>query len=235
MPVIFQIKDKQYSYPQGWQDVTLSRWLKSLDALKKPDVLAKLQGITDAEKRREFVEAEITEKVYGLEIIPYFLAYFCFWSNVPEDVALRINVDQLEQFYKQIETNLNRSLKGCELYHNSIEYNGQTWYLPNQHLQGSTVNEFIEVSQAEHLAKQVQGNQLKALPKLLAIFLKSKPGAPYNPKQLQREKLFLSMPMDSVFKVSFFLSKLNEKLARDFRTYTAILALSQQRHKGAQA
>jgi hypothetical protein len=235
MPVLFEIKDKQYSYPQGWQDVTLSRWLESVDKLEKPEVLKQLHAIGDADKRRAFVEAEITEQVYGLEIIPYFLKYFCFWSNVPENVAARISVEQLEQVYQQIETNLNRSLKNCELYEPQIEFKGQVWYLPSQHLQGATVNEFIEASQAEHIAKQVSGNQLKALPKLLAIFLKKTKGAAYNPKQLEREKYFLEMPMDKVFKVSFFLSRLNEKLVRDFHTYMVLSHLSQLRHKGAQA
>jgi hypothetical protein len=235
MPVVFEINDKEYTYPEGWQDVNLSKWLESLEALEKPDVLQRLHAIADADKRRAFVEEAVTESVYGIEIIPYYLKYFCFWANVPETVALRISVEQLENSYQQIERNLARSLKGCELYEPEIEFNKQTWYLPKQHLQNSTVNAFIEASQAEHLAKQIKGNQLHALPKLLAIFLKKTPDATYNPKQLDREPLFLKMTMDKVFKVSFFLSKLNEKLLNDFRIYTAILALNQARHKDAQA
>lgn len=235
MPVVFSIKDKEYQYPQGWQDVTLSRWLESVDKLEKPEVLKQLHAITDPDKRRAFVAENITEDVYRMVIVPYFLEFFKFWSNVPDDVGKEINVDELSAYYQQIETNLNRSLKNCELYEPQIEFKGQVWHLPSQHLQGATVNEFIEASQAEHIAKQVQGNQLKALPKLLAIFLKKTKGAAYNPKQLEREKYFLEMPMDKVFKVSFFLSRLNEKLVRDFHTYTVLLALSQLRHKGALA
>jgi hypothetical protein len=235
MPVIFNIKDKEYSFPQSWEDVTLDKWLKSLE-IKKPEKLAKLHSMSDPKQRASFVEKEITPEVYGREIVPYFVKYFCFWSGVSEDIAMQLKMDELETFYTQIETNLNRSVEQyAKTPTDTIEHGGRTYYLPTKHLRKSTVNEFIEAAQAEHHAKQLKGNQLHAIPKLLCIFLKSKKDAPYDPRQMQREQGFMSMTMDKVFRVSFFLLRLNEKLLQDSLIYTALLRLSQAQHKDAQA
>jgi hypothetical protein len=40
MPVNFTIKDKQYSYPEGYQDVTLKKFLASIKEIgEMPQVL----------------------------------------------------------------------------------------------------------------------------------------------------------------------------------------------------
>lgn len=235
MPVIFSIQGNEYQYPEGWQDVTLAKWLDSVERLKKPDVLTNLHRLESAEARRAYVEKEITPDVYTSIIVPYFVEYCAFWCSVPSELLYKIHIDKLEALYQQIETNLNRSLAKCTQYVPYIEYKGETWYLPEQHLKNGLVGEFIEAAQAEHLAKTLQGNQMRAIPKLLCIFLKKSPKATYDPRQLQREPYFLEMPMDNVFRVSFFLSRLNERLVRNFHIYTAASHLAQLQHNKPQA
>ena len=235
MPVIFKIQNKEYSYPQGWQDVTLEKWLKSLD-IQKPEVLKTLYRLKTQKEREKHVVEKITPIVYSEKVLPYYMQYVNFWTGVSEAEMMSLKIGQLEQLYKQIETNLNRSTEAATKdTSDTIQHAGRVYYLPTQHLKKGTVSEFIEAAQAEHLAKQLEGNQLKAIPKLLCIFLKTKKDAPYNPKQMEREGLFMSLTMDKVFKVSFFLLKLNERFLQDSLIYTALSHLSQHPHKLGQA
>ena len=234
MPVQFKIKEAVYSYPEGWQDVKLSKWVQSLEQLKKPEVLTKFHAIQDANKRQAYAAECITDIVYKTEIFPYFVDFFCFWSDCPREEAGKLKKAVFEQYYQQLESNFNRSMKLAEKHQPTIEHKGTTWHLPKQHLQGDTVNTFIEASQLEFLTAQVKGSQLSAIPKLLCLFLR-KEGEGYRPELMQREPLFMSLPMDKVFNVSFFLLKLNEKYLQNSLIYMGLSHLNQQGHNGAQA
>jgi hypothetical protein len=64
---------------------------------------------------------------------------------------------------------------------------------------------------------------------MLCILLKKTPGGGYNPECLKRKPLFMSLSMDKVFQVSFFLLKLNKKLQENFLIYTALNRLNSLR------
>jgi len=227
MPVQFKIKEAVFYYPEGWQDVTLERFLQSLDSVeaKKPAVLKDLQAANSDTIRKQVLDG-IDYDVYGLEIMPYFLLYTAFWTGCPIDTLGKVKTDVLEALYKQIETNFNRSIGDSKTATPTIDHNGQTWYLPEKHMVKSTVNEFIELSQYEHKAKQLKQNQLSVLPEMLCILLKKTPGGGYNPECLKRKPLFMSLTMDKVFQVSFFFLKLNMKLKQNFLIYTALNRLN---------
>ena len=243
MPVQFSIKSKQYEYPEGYQDVTLKRFITSIKEIgEMPNVLKQYYAAKDKEELKE-ARLQIFkdgQKAYKFELMPYFIKYVSFWCRLPMTVLgtaksyhvklagieVRDNYQWIETLYEQIYTNLNRSLEASTVLVPSIEHNKQTWFLPSKHMSKSTVNEFIELSQYEHNAKQLGQNQFEVLPEMLCILLKKSPNAPYNPKQLERKPLFMSLTMDKVFKVSFFLLNLNRKLLENSLIYTAALRLS---------
>jgi hypothetical protein len=150
-------------------------------------------------------------------------------------IEVRDSYQWIETLYEQVYNNLNRSLEASAVHVPSVNHNGQDWFLPSRHMTKSTVNEFIELSQYEHNAKQLGQNQFEVLPEMLCILLKKSPNAPYNPKQLERKGLFMSMTMDKVFKVSFFLLKLNEKLLQNSLIYTGLMRLNSLQSNVAQA
>ena len=246
MPVQFTINSDPYEYPEGWPDVKLSRFMDSLKQIpEKPAALIAYESCKTAEEvSKVFVEQ--VQPNYA-EIVQYYLEYVHFWTGTDKAFLASVNGGQvqiqgpgiprqakalwIENLYIQIRKNfINSQAKAAANISDTIEFNGETWHLPTKHLTKATVNEFIEAAQAEHIAANM-GDQLQALPKLLCIFLRKTKDAPYNPQQMQREPLFMNMPMDKVWNVSFFLSKLSEKLTRDFLIYMGVLRLNQARHR----
>ncbi len=69
MPVQFKIKEAVFYYPEGWQDVTLKRFLESLESVeaKKPAVLKDLQQANSDTIRKQVLDS-INYDVYGLEM-----------------------------------------------------------------------------------------------------------------------------------------------------------------------
>ena len=233
MPVAFKIQEQQYYYPEGWQDVTLKKWVQSLEQLKKPEVLSRFHAIQDQAKRRAFAAEFITDEAYRLEIFPYFVDFFCFWSDCPKEQANKLKKKVFEDYYQQLERNFNRSMQETQKYEPTIEHKGQTWHLPERHLQGDTVGAFIEASQLEHTAKELKGNQLSAIPDMLCIFLRKK-GETYKPEMMQRKPLFMSMTMNKVLQVSFFLLMLNQSLLNDYLIFLGIKHLNPVQPKEGQ-
>lgn len=240
------IGGKEYSYPEGWHDVTLGQYMDALKAYTKPKALDLLENAETKEKASKILEEQVAPNY--AEIAEFYKNYCHFWTKIPLELLGTIEGEQvsltgwdenktsydgwkwIEALYIQIRDNFMKSKAQNMVEVDHIEHNGQKWYLPEKHMKKSTVNGFIEVSQAEHIAKQVEGNQAAALPKMVCILLRKTKGAKYDPRQMQREGLFMSLTMDKVQKIGFFLCKLNERSLQNFLIYTGILHLSQLRH-----
>lgn len=253
MPVTFNIGEKEYSYPEGYQDCTLQKYMQSLDAYTKPKELEELEKQTTEEGVNKVFKELVTPN-YS-KVAAFYLDFVSFWTGLGKEQLGQIEGKTIsfngwgeeekqrmqgwqwiESLYIQIRNNFARSLEEIKkTTSEEIEHKGRKYYLPTKHLKKATVLDFIEATQAEHIAKVVEKDQRKAIPKILCILLRSSKDAPYDPRQMQREQLFMSMSMANVYRVSFFLSKLNESYALNSLICSAILRLSQQGHKFAQA
>jgi hypothetical protein len=252
VPVQFSIKDKQYEYPEGYQDVTLERFIASIKEIgEMPEVLKQYYAAKDEEELKA-ARVEIFkegEKAYKFELMPYFIKYVSFWCELPmtvlgtaksyhvklAGVEVRDNYRWIETLHEQIYTNLLRSEKDCEVIVPSIEHKGQTWFLPTHYMSKSTVNGAIELFQYQHNAHQLGKSQFEVLPEMLCILLQKTPDARYNPKQLERKGLFMDITMDKAAKVSFFLLNRSEILLENSLIYTAALRLSYLQSNAGQA
>jgi hypothetical protein len=212
--VIFKINGERFEFPEGWQDVTLERYLLYLEHVETtmPEKLRDLQQSSD--DNRQEVLASIDELYYATEIVPFFLRYFCFFTGVPMDTAKKLKQSRLETMYRQIERNLVSP---------TIEHRGTLYHLPKKYMEKSTVIEFIEAAQFEHYAREVEGNQFRSLSKLLCVLLRPEGEVYDSNNNPAREKLFASLSMDKVWAVCFFLLRLNARFAGDALTFMAAL------------
>jgi len=215
----FKFKGKNYEYPDGWQDVTVQTYLDYLVQVeaKTPAALRELWAANDKERTK--ILQGITKQQYALEFVPFFVRYVCFWCEMSTNTAQSMNLDTLEAMYRQIETNLARSLEKVDKSTNVIEFAEELWYLPAQFMQGSTVIEFMEAAQFEHVADKIIGGQMTALPDIMCVLLRKK-GEAYHQDLMKRRGLFLTMTMDNAFVVAFFLLQLSAKYAANFQAYT---------------
>jgi hypothetical protein len=219
----FTINGEGFEFPTGWQDITLERYMLYLEHIETtmPEKLRDLQQSTD-KNRKDALDA-ITELCYATEVMPFYARYFCFFTGVPMDMAQKLKVELIEKMYQQIERNLARSLEAVDKVSPTIEHKDELYYLPEKYMQKSTVIEFIETAQFEHYAREVEGNQFKALPKLLCVLLRPKGEVYDSENNPAREKLFMSLTMDKVWSVCFFLLRLNARFAGDSATFMAVL------------
>jgi hypothetical protein len=254
MPVQFTINGDPYEYPEGWQDVTLSRFMESLKEIpEKPAALVAYESCETAEEVRKcFVEQ--VQPNYA-EIVQFYLDYVHFWTGIDKEFLGSVNGGQvqiqgpdiprqakalwIENLYIQIRKNfINSQNEVSKKVVGFVEFDGEKWYLPEKHMTKETVNAFIECGQYEHNAQNL-GNQLSSLPDLICVLLRKEKGAPYKPlppdQYALKRSFFMRMTMDKVWNVSFFLSKQSAKLAKDSLISMAVLRLNLVRHRLGQA
>lgn len=223
-----------YNYPDSYKKVTLKQFIASLDVeKKKPKLLRKYENCTD-EKERAELHKELVP-IYNSEVVPYWLNYVAFWTGMDVETVANIGAVNIDgealdlpenwewvlSFYDVIKQGLNESLEGIEDTPSMIQYKDDVYYLPKKFMQSSTVAEYFDACQVELNCDRLSKDQFHAIPELLNIILKKKDQT-YEETQDRPKDFFEDMNMDSVFRVSFFLSKLSLKLGNDLAIYTGI-------------
>lgn len=202
----------RFSIPESWADVTLKKFLLSLNLPEYPQAL------------KDLIQGEQVEpNLYNRVVLPYFCKVVSFWAvGLTEGQAREMNKEQLRKLFFMI--NLKLKIPKNVTYKKSVKFKGIEYFLPEKHMRKSTVNEFVDAAQLEHFSNELKENNYLILPDLCAILLRRK-GEKYNQefekKLVARKKLFLQLPMKNVFEVAFFLLKQSEQLNKILRLFSA--------------
>ena len=229
--VVFTIPgDKtRYKYPEGPHEITFDQFVGYLDiAAKAPQIIKDIETAIDAGDR-ELVErlyADMTPPVMAKDVYPYFAKVVSFFTHIPASVIKGdegpgMNVQQLEALYNLIVRAMAPPPYAEYEYQQEIQFKGETWVIPDRLMENASVIEFAEAAQFQAVMQEVEAGQFRALIDVCAVLLR-KPGEKYSDNIYKRNrKLFGDLPMDSVWKIAFFLMRRSAKLSRDFQIYTA--------------
>ena len=207
--------DKDYNYPEDWQDITLDKFNTYLK-IEMPTSLQMIATENPANKWRGlFDELPNSEKYHCVQ---YFLAVLSHFCMVEEEILQRCKIEQVIGLFWRLFKLLN-TLPKYE-YTETIQHNNQTFYFPAQFMQNSTVIDFLEACQLEMQYNKLKHGKYEHLAKLMCILCRRSKTEPYSDALLSREPLFKQMTMDNVWKCAFFLQKQNEKLVNALQTFT---------------
>lgn len=197
----------EISIPNNWRHVTLGTFLDFLTKIE-PNKPAKLAAIHNAanETDREKAVNDVSSVEYHAEILPYFVRVIAHFSGHKAGELMGMPKELAEKTYHAL-LNFLKVPKDAP-YTKTIEYDGETWHLPAEHLMGATVGEWVEANQAIQLADK---EPLLSIPKLLCILLRKK-GEAFSDDLFERENFWRGLTMDKVWQVWFFFIVLQTKL-----------------------
>lgn len=244
MPVIFKIESNEYSYPQSWADVTLDSFLhfiknieptkpaRALQLAKLHDFIALVEekelqmdilyqkDYDKAKQEAEQLQNGLTDAEYLAEYLPYKCRYVSHFCGI--DAENELHPQEVEVLYNQINANLSSYPKADNT---PIEHGGVEYTLPAVGMRGAIVGEFLAASQAEVMFEEIANNNLLALPDLLSILLRPKGEQFDTTIAKSRVPAFKKMTMDKVWKVYFFLQRLNGQSKNILAYFSQVEAL----------
>jgi hypothetical protein len=250
MPVLFKIEDKQYQYPQGWQDVTLRQFLAFIDKVQpqKPKRAKRIEELTEyinevedkglqddlvyheeykqAKEELKQLEKGLTDEEYLLEYLPYkalYISHFCDF-----DAQAILHPAEIETLYQQIQGNLFDipTYKDDQLQ--SITFEGIEYKFPPLGMRGAVLGEFLACMQIEvHFELIHKESTFAVIPHLMGVLLRPEGEVFDSTTAKKRAALFKDMTMDEAWKVYFFLQRLNIQLPVILKFFLGAEALFQ--------
>lgn len=212
-----KIANKHYDYPEDWQDITLDKFSIYLK-IEMPTGLHIVTTEHESDQWREQVlELPLSEQAAAFEYFMSVLNHFC---NIDKDVLVRCKLQQVETLFWKL-FNLLNTVCTAE-YTETIEHNGQTYYLPSEFMQNSTVGDFLEACQLEMEYSKLKNGKFQHLAKLMCILCRRSKTEQYSDALLARESIFKQFSMDKVWQVAFFLQQRNRKYQEGLATYTKL-------------
>jgi hypothetical protein len=225
--MIIQIKelDMEFTLPNTWADVPLSKYVKFLKHLapRTPAILTTLLTGTKEEY------SKLVGKISPLEWskVLYFCAeYISFWGDVDLDILTgenelgKFDAGVLLSLYFEVERILQSDVLDKES--RFFTWQEETYYFPKEHLRDTTLIEFAEAAQFEHFVSELSTDKRwEVMSKIIAILCRKK-----NEKYKMSEEwlntrsaLFEHLPMDIVLNLSFFLQAQSVSYNKDFLIY----------------
>jgi len=237
--MVFKAAGKQYSYPTDWKDIELGKYCTFLTDIEptRPETLDAILMEADDDKRRQKA-AELSDVDYTHEILPYYAKYVAFWTGMSYKMIMGIgkyrkatgsmDPKTLEALWWKIESGVFLKTEVDENLDKFV-HKGRTYYLPEKHMEKSTVIEFMEAAQLEAKLNDLSKGNWNAMPYVLAVIARPK-NEIYNSRNTERRAaMFQTLTMDIVRSVAFFLQKLNAKSAPDSLIFTISHHLSKLR------
>ena len=244
--MLFKALGRNYSYPTSLEDITFETFLNYLDNVIpiEPLEITKLkenyieflkikENKNDKQRKEQLKENEaerfalfdiINEPVfYSSKVLTYFARTVSHFTGMEYSKIIGLegkgmDVGQLEVMYYEILKALN-----IEEYNpNEIEeinFEGETYVLPEKFMQKSTVIEFVEAAQFEQKMKDLKDGHLRALIDICSVILRKK-GEIYSEDVYYRNKEnFQRLTMAQIVDVAFFLNQRSVKLNENFQVF----------------
>ena len=224
--ITLTIDEKEFKAPQDWGEITLGKFIQ-LCNIPIPEKLRNLWIASGGDDDEAYTEAD---KVIGVEetskVFPdYFGKVMGCLTDIPQEIIDRVDGALREQFFNSHLRHFIYSIFApypvhlvdgqLEMYdppyQTSFILNGATYYLPRDlKVYGDTIPlgrenaiTFTEASDIEVALRNMAEGAADRLPMFVAIYCRPEETEYTEEGTLEREKLFLDLPMEEVWRVFF--------------------------------
>ena len=227
-----------YQYPESLDEITLGQLINYQNNVEsqKPKSLfeAEDKGLNDIEAANYINGRTKDERLSWLE---FYALQVSYWCNMPIEHARAINIGSLVALRNRLADTLSK-------FHyddskTSFDVDGIQYAVPEKFMQGSTLKEFIESMEYEHLhnkslievseedeykayVEQMKKTRFVVLPKIMSLICHriedGKPVEYYDKIVEDNEKIMLNAKLSDALNIAFFLLKLKMSYIRNSLT-----------------
>jgi hypothetical protein len=182
--------------PGSWADISLGQYLRYITVLLPV---------------RPVLPEACTQVEWQATVFPWLVRVVANFAGIDETTLLTMKMPgnaaaRLEKAYAHLRDLLAWPEEAQFPPAPRIEHEGQVYVLPPPLMQGATVAEWVESAE---LLRTSEDAGIEHAAKLLCILLK-KPGEAFSEALFSRERQWLTMGMDKVWRVWFFFARQTE-------------------------
>jgi len=227
---VFKVDGQKYECPMSAEGVVLEQWIELMDVQKNemPESLQAILDEEDAGKKKELVD-KITEVEYSHRHIPYMAKIVSIMCGMDYD---KVVGGQIKMHPKDIEMLYGNCLKTFDNFKvdeefDGFEFKGVRYEMPKEHMEGSTVIEFMEASQLQEHHSKLAAGVWGALPFVIAVLAKPAGEVYDEANTLIRGEQFKQLDLGTALNVSFFLIRQKHILNQNSLFYMVAHRLKQ--------
>lgn len=201
------INDKKVKVPTDLSEITLGRFIDFYDKHGRA-LDEKLNALIEATYEDE-LDRELDLSQHADEEA---MAWFSFWFDLPLSEIMGGDAIELLSLYRGIKNLLLASEAEEMQLPETIDWNGEAWYISDFKVTATTSFTFNELITSKEVVRQLKAvgkGKWDSLPWLCAVFLR-KVNEPFSDDLVadgsERMALLLTLPMSIAIKVAFFLT-----------------------------
>lgn len=224
--ILFTIKEtgKQYSLPKDFTDITLEKYLDFVS--KQAELLGpKIADAMQSEGGNPYLAFTQLSRNETNELYQRLLGY---WSDMDKATFMQLGY---KECMKLADTVMNYSMPieitPRDTVSETIEHEGVTYNIVSYDLSDLTMGDIAEISRAQKAAEDM-AKGANTLPDLLAILLREDITEVLDAKKIAAKRAkFMTMTMDKVFGIAFFLAQNSQNYLPLFRIYLKTMVREQ--------
>jgi hypothetical protein len=203
----FNYNDHTIELPDNWMEVTFVQFT-GFTKLIHTFVNRESENKGDESKEWENALLDLKDNTQIL----------CYWSKLTEEQVSMLDIDAAGKLMSHL-TFLNESY--IPIHIDSFVLNEQKFYLPEEFMQKSSFGRYIEAEQLELHSNMLDKGNLDILPRQIAILCKKEGESEKLDDAIidKRAEMFKQLDMATIWDVSFFLNKLEQRLVISSLTY----------------
>lgn len=209
-----KIGNRKIKLPNDWNEITISKYARIVEIMKKHDVKETTDEMDDNEKNiQNFSNLKANKECFSM-----------LTGADPKEIE-RCNYQQitycLNKMTDFLGTQMAFDYKEDDPQH-SFTFKNKTYLFPKMHLKETTFGDYIEAAQLNILSEQNEAGRFGVLPEQMAIMCKTKDeDKEYNEKLIMKKtRLFEELPMSIVWQFVFFLTRQTNHYQKNFPIYS---------------
>ncbi len=224
--ILFTIKEtgKQYALPKDFSDITLEKYLDFVS--KQTELLGpKIADAMQSEGGNPYLAFTQLSRNETNELYQRLLGY---WSDMDKATFMQLSY---KECMKLADVVMNYSMPieitPRDTVSETIEHEGTAYNIVSYDLSDLTMGDIAEISRAQKAAESLLSGA-NTLPDLLAILLREDITEVLDAKKIAAKRAkFMSMTMDKVFNIAFFLAQNSESYLPLFRIFLKTMVREQ--------
>jgi len=221
--IVFTLNSTKYTHPETCEDVTIQQvieFYRDVYPTRPALMLEMSEAVSEEpvnEKRVAAIEKKMQSKVWiSTQLYPYFVRVVHHFCRVPTETLQSTSPSHLEYLYHHCIGAMRNP--GEVQYKQLYLIDGEVYKLPTKLMSQSTLQEFAEAAQYEENAQLVKDGNWEGLLNVCSVILR-KENEEYSEEVYNRSrKRFKTLPLQTLYEVGFFLSRLSNRFALSFLT-----------------
>lgn len=200
-----------YKIPINLDEIPLRRYIEFQETVvpQQPESMRDYEQEHDDDKRQKILD-QTPEHEIVLDWFRYMGRFTGFWAGMKESEWMHLHTEDASEYYKYLNLHLTEFTPDenfTSFMMKDEKGKPSEFFLPEKGMRGSTLIEYIESKQVQHLQFLAGNGTWAAVPKVIAIICRKKGEAFYEGIDEDREETMSNLPMSVVMNIVFFLMR----------------------------